>query len=200
VKVTPQSENTIEFKIKRSRFIGFLLQVSEFGSVQIQLNRLRILHPDANHICWAYRITGGKDIIEFSSDAGEPSGTAGIHLLNTLKKFDLVNSMIGAVRYFGGTKLGKPGLVKAYSEAARRVVEGAKLVRWVKTVRLRLEGPYEYIGEVITVINKFKVRDRKDLSSGKLKIDVLIPIEMKTNFCNGMTSISSGNIRIKEME
>jgi uncharacterized YigZ family protein len=200
VKVTPQSENTIEFKIKKSRFIGFLSQISEFGGVQIQLNRLRDLHPQVNHICWAYRITGDEGIIEFSSDAGEPSGTAGIHLLNTLKKFDLINSMIGAVRYFGGTKLGRSGLAKAYSETAQRVVEGAKLVRWVKTDRLRLEGPYEFIGEVVALLNKFNVMDRKDLSSGKLKFDVLIPAEKTTNFCESVTSVTSGNIIIKEME
>jgi uncharacterized YigZ family protein len=200
VKVTPQSENTIEFKIKKSRFIGFLSQISEFGGVQIQLNRLRDLHPQVNHICWAYRITGDEGIIKFSFDAGEPSGTAGIHLLNTLKKFDLINSMIGAVRYFGGTKLGRSGLAKAYSETAQRVVEGAKLIRWVKTDRLSLEGPYEFIGEVVALLNKFKVKDRKDLSSGKLKFDVLIPAEKKTNFCESVTSVTSGNIIIKEME
>ncbi len=198
--ITPQTEISIETKIQRSRFIGFLIPVNESRSVQIQLNRLRNIHPEASHICWAYRIASGKDIIEYSSDAGEPSGTAGIQLLNKLKKFDLVNSMIGVVRYFGGTKLGKPGLAKAYSEVARSVVEKAKLVKWVKTVRLKLEGPYEYIGEISALLNKFKVMDRTDLSGEKLKINILIPVEKRTNFCDSAISVSRGNIRIKEME
>ena len=108
--------------------------------------------------------------------------------------------MIGVVRYFGGTKLGKPGLAKAYSEAARSVVEKAKLVKWVRTVRLKLEGPYEYIGEISALLNKFKVMDRTDLSGEKLKINILIPVEKRTNFCDNAIAVSRGNIRIKEME
>ncbi|MEE9190890.1 MAG: YigZ family protein [Candidatus Neomarinimicrobiota bacterium] len=198
--ITPQAEVSNEIKIRRSRFIGYLIPVNRSENVQFQLNRLRELYPDASHICWAYRIREGKDIIEFSTDAGEPGGTAGIHLLNMLKKFDLVNSLIGVIRYFGGTKLGKSGLAKAYSETAQSVVEKAKLVKCVRTVRLMLEGPYEYVGKISALLNKFKVRDRTDLSGEKLMINVLIPIEKKTDFCDNAVSISSGNIRIKEME
>jgi putative IMPACT (imprinted ancient) family translation regulator len=177
-----------------------LIPVNDSESIQIQLNRLREFHPDASHVCWAYRITGGEDVIEFSSDAGEPAGSAGIHLLNMLKNFDLVNSLIGVVRYYSGTKLGKPGLAKAYRETAQSVIEKAKLVKWVRTVRLMLEGPYDYVGKISALLNKFKVRDRTDLSGEKLKINVLIPIEKKSDFCDNAVSVSKGNIRIKEMK
>lgn len=90
------------------------------------LIRLRSEHPSATHHCFAARV-GPFSPEEISSDDGEPSGTAGLPILNSLKSADLINAILVVVRYYGGTKLGKSGLIEAYSTAAAEAIEAAKL-------------------------------------------------------------------------
>ena len=87
---------------------------------------LKSKYPDATHHCYGYRIDP-NNITEFSSDDGEPSGTAGLPILNQLKSYDVINAAIVVVRYYGGTNLGKPGLIEAYGFSAEECIKQAKL-------------------------------------------------------------------------
>ncbi len=121
---------------KRSLFLAFLVPSDQYRSERL---RLRALHPKANHIAEATRNidTTGK-IEEFFSDDGEPKGCAGMPILNHLRGKDMVGISLFVVRYFGGIKLGTGGMARAYADAAKAVIESAKLHPYI------LRSPYSF--------------------------------------------------------
>ena len=132
-----------------SKFLGYLFPCEDEEQFNEQLTDLKSAYPDATHHCYAYRIDP-NNIREFSSDDGEPSGTAGLPILNQLKSSDLVNAGIVVIRYFGGTKLGKSGLIQAYGETAGKAIDSADL-KEIKSVQL-FRISYSYSEE--NLINK----------------------------------------------
>lgn len=121
------SNQTIEAKIeiKKSTFIGYLCAYESFD---LLIKKLRQDHPKARHIVWAYRYLNEFDqVVENSSDDGEPKGTSGPPVLSVMRGAELIESAILVVRYFGGIKLGTGGLVRAYSSAAKQLIEKADL-------------------------------------------------------------------------
>lgn len=116
---------TIEVdKIKGSRFIVTVSPIATEEHFKDILSRFQQAHPNANHHCWAWRLSGGK---ERSSDDGEPSGSAGEPILQRLTSSHLIDSMIIVTRYFGGTKLGVGGLIRAYGGSAGEVINKADI-------------------------------------------------------------------------
>jgi len=130
-------EGTIENKIniERSIFIATLRGVEDEYEAKNFISEMSKKYADATHNCPAYRVIGKSEIVEFSSDAGEPSGTAGIPMLNVLKRSELLNVAVVVTRYFGGVKLGIRGLIDAYSTSAEKAIEKAKLSKRILTKR-----------------------------------------------------------------
>jgi uncharacterized YigZ family protein len=129
-------ENTIE--IKKSKFITKLYRVNNTLEVNNILDNINKEYNDATHVCYAYIL----DSIERCSDNGEPSGTAGLPILNVLKKKNLSNILAVVIRYFGGIKLGAGGLVRAYSNS---VVEALKLSTQIElTLGYLIELEFSY--------------------------------------------------------
>ncbi len=124
-----------------SKFLGYLFPCANEEVFSDELNALKSKFPDANHHCYAYRINPNR-ITEFSSDDGEPSGTAGLPILNQLKSFNLINAGIVVVRYFGGTKLGKPGLIQAYGDTAKDCLNTASLMKIIPVQLFQFSYPY----------------------------------------------------------
>jgi len=124
-------EGTIETKlnIERSIFITTLKGVQTEEEAKAFISEINKKYQDATHNCPAYRVIYSGNILEFSSDAGEPSGTAGLPMLNTLRKHQLLNVAVVVTRYFGGVKLGVRGLIDAYSQAVEIAVEKAQSER-----------------------------------------------------------------------
>ena len=118
--LAPLAEARGEVREKGSRFLGFLFPAADEEEAERLLGELREQYPGATHHCWAYRI--GWPPRERSSDDGEPSGTAGGPILSVLAGRGLSNALAVVVRWFGGTKLGKGGLARAYSGATREAV------------------------------------------------------------------------------
>lgn len=112
---------------KKSKFIANIYYVNSLESVEEKIKEVKKKYYDARHNCYAYRIVKDEEIIEKSSDDGEPSGTAGAPMLNILKKIELANVLVIVTRYFGGILLGTGGLVKAYSDATKKAIEEAKI-------------------------------------------------------------------------
>ena len=110
----------ILLEIKKSKFYGFLYEISNQEQVSEILQQLKKQHKKATHICYAYKIYDGAEIVKFSDD-GEPSGTAGRPILGVIEKKGKTNVMVVVVRYFGGIKLGAGGLVRAYTKTASEV-------------------------------------------------------------------------------
>lgn len=124
---TIKNNASIEITEKKSRFIGQAFYVESIEEAESVLKQVKKKYYDARHNCYAYRILEKEQILQRSSDDGEPSSTAGAPILNVLEKNNLVNVLIIVTRYFGGILLGTGGLVKAYSEATMRALEQAEV-------------------------------------------------------------------------
>lgn len=127
-------------KVSGSRFIATLLPCSDADVVVTQQERLRAAHPHSRHVCFAY--VGKSELTTRFSDDGEPSKTAGFPMLRVLLGASLRNTGALVVRYFGGTKLGTGGLVRAYTDAVRQALENAPLVGVVATAERRVQVSY----------------------------------------------------------
>jgi len=144
VTVSVISSDTIE--IKGSKFIAFLMPISVYEE---EMRHLRELHPKAVHFVSATRSLNEFDqIVEYSGDDGEPKGTSGKPTLSVLQGHDLINAAVITVRYFGGTKLGPGGLVRAYAEAANAAYAQAVLVPYEKLFIQKIECEYSHISLV----------------------------------------------------
>ena len=165
-----------ELKEKGSRFLGFLIPARSREEAEEALELLRKRYHDATHVCFAYRIRRGE--IVRSSDDGEPSGTAGVPILQELKREDLWDALAAVVRYYGGVKLGTGGLARAYSETARLAVQGAPRESVVVFKRFSLRYPYALAGEVASVCGRFNLSPKRVIQ-GMEGMETLLEIEEK---------------------
>lgn len=117
-------ESHYEIKIKNSRFIAHINNISSFEDSKSYISQINSEFKDATHNCWAY-ILGKTGEMFHSSDDGEPSGTAGKPILNTLQKYKMTNTVAVVTRYYGGVKLGVRGLIEAYSESVEECVKNS---------------------------------------------------------------------------
>ena len=133
-----------EIEIKKSRFICYLFPLAEIESFAQQLQAIRKEHYKATHHCSAY-ILGQKAELQKASDDGEPAGTAGVPMLEVLKHHDLTYTAAIVVRYFGGTKLGAGGLIRAYGQAVSAALEQAQLIQNVSQLVIGLTLSYAQV-------------------------------------------------------
>ncbi|WP_313578244.1 YigZ family protein [Chishuiella sp.] len=135
------------FKELGSKFINYAYPVENEDEIKMYLENLYEIHPDANHHCYAYILGIDKKNYR-ANDDGEPSGSAGLPIYNQLLSAEITNILVVSVRYFGGTKLGIPGLVKAYKYAAQVVLEEAKIVERFVSKRIKMIFNYDQQGIV----------------------------------------------------
>lgn len=152
-------------EVKQSKFIAHLCPFSDFQSL---LEQLKDEHTKARHFVTAFRyLNEHNQIVEHSSDDGEPRGTSGKPSLMVLQGADFINSAVIVVRYFGGTKLGTGGLVRAYSDAVNGVLENAQFFEYKKEKSLQIEIEYsqlrlvEYECELLEIVILEKHFDEK---------------------------------------
>ncbi len=139
---TLASECGAEHVVQRSRFHGYARATDDRDAVHAFIRDIASRHPDATHCCWAYR-TGYPDAPEeHSSDAGEPSGTAGRPIAGAISQAELQNVAVVVARYFGGVKLGIRGLMDAYHETARLTLARGTKVTGQPLISLELELSY----------------------------------------------------------
>lgn len=136
---TIKENQTNEIVIKNSRFITLLIKISSEEEIKAILQNVKITYPDASHYCYAY-IT---ENVNKSSDDGEPSGTAGIPMLNVLLKNNLTNILAITVRYFGGIKLGAGGLVRAYTKSLTETIKISKIIELEKGLEVKITINYD---------------------------------------------------------
>ncbi len=152
---TLTKETQTDFKILGSRFLAILLPAKDIRIFEQKLRELRQEYYDASHHCSAYRFLENP-VKEHSSDDGEPSGTAGLPILNELRSAELLNTACIVVRYFGGTKLGKSGLIDAYGQACRDVIALAELHPIREVQRFTIQLPYDQQNMFNTILERFE--------------------------------------------
>ncbi len=136
---------------KRSHFLAFAFPIASAGEAKALVKEFTKKYYDARHVCWAYML--GADRREFlSTDNGEPSGTAGKPILGQINSLELTNVIVLVVRYFGGIKLGTPGLIAAYKESARLALDAAEIVERHETRRITFTFPYLSMNDVMKAV------------------------------------------------
>ncbi|MFT7414712.1 MAG: putative YigZ family protein [Methylophagaceae bacterium] len=146
---------TVQYEIKKSRFIGLIIPSTSEAEAVRQLQTLAAQHPHANHLAFAWRIRQADGFInERCHDAGEPSGTAGRPILAPLEGQSIINTVVGVIRYFGGVKLGTGGLTRAYGTTAKLAIDAATLNPWVEMVILKLDIEYSRLQTLEYQLNK----------------------------------------------
>ncbi len=133
-----------ELEVKGSRFIGFVFPVKNREEAGARVEELREANPGAAHVVWAFRAGRTMPLDEGFSDDGEPSGTGGKPLRSLLEGRDVTDGLAAVVRYFGGTKLGTGGLVRAYAEVGRRVLGATRLRDFRRLVRFEASLEYRF--------------------------------------------------------
>ncbi|MFZ5353780.1 MAG: YigZ family protein [Bacillota bacterium] len=135
------------FTEKKSRFIGYAAPVYTEDEATEFINGIKKKHYDASHNCYAY-ILGSNSSIQRSSDDGEPSGTAGVPILEVLKKEGLTNTAVVVTRYFGGIMLGAGGLIRAYTEGASIAIKASGIVKVQPFSAYRLNFEYGLLNKL----------------------------------------------------
>lgn len=142
----------IELRVKASRFFGRALSARDPEEAARRLDAIRKQYHDASHHCWALRCGDPDAVLERSDDDGEPSGTAGPPILHPLRASGLCDGLVVVTRWFGGTKLGKGGLVQAYGECAQRALAAASTREIWREIELGVTVGYDDIGHVEALI------------------------------------------------
>lgn len=139
-------------EIQKSRFICKIIRIDNLNQINDELNIIKKEYKDANHYCYAYII----DNIKRFSDDGEPSGTAGIPILNVIEAKKLTNILVIVVRYFGGIKLGAGGLVRAYINSVVNTLNETNIIELIKSKKIKIIFDYDkekYIRQLVPDIN-----------------------------------------------
>ena len=173
--------------IKKSKFICRLYYVNAIYEINSILEDLKKEYKDATHICYAYVI----DNKEKAYDDGEPSKTAGMPILEILKKKDLNNVLCVVIRYFGGIKLGAGGLIRAYSNSVRKTIDKVDIISYKKYIEVSIEVNYDNKKLLESIVKDYEVinKDYKDTIVYKIRLEESQKDEL-------LSKIKHTNIRI----
>lgn len=155
-RLIPAGKTRVEFKVANSRFISSAAPAFSVEEAKAFIEDVKTEFSDATHNVPVFIIGHGASIIEHSSDDGEPSGTAGRPALSVLRGSGLGDVVVVVTRYFGGTKLGTGGLVRAYSDAVREVLKALPKARKVATLTAMLTTPYHFFEQTKRIIEKHR--------------------------------------------
>ena len=164
---SPAWPHQSEIEVKRSRFVADLMPLTSDPRAQIQA--IRQAQPKAGHHCWAYIGDPGSADRD-SSDDGEPKGTAGKPMLAMLQGLGLGQTLVVVSRYFGGVKLGTGGLVRAYGQAVRDVIEQSELIRVEPRDRIDLEFPYDQAGWVESLRRELNAEQVESVYGERIRV------------------------------
>lgn len=190
---TVLEESVNELIIQKSRFITYVLPVKNEMEASAYLERIRKQHWDASHHVPAWLLETGAQ--KFSDD-GEPGGTAGLPVLESLKHADMQNCMLVVVRYFGGIKLGTGGLVRAYGQAAREAIEAANRCHVSEYEHLHLKIDYTLLGKVQAYLAQMAVVGLETLFTDKVELVFYTPPSSADTLRAELIDMTHGNAEI----
>lgn len=141
------------FRDKGSKFIAYAYPLKKESQVKDIIAQLKTAHPKARHHCWAWRLSTDRNVFKVNDD-GEPSGTAGRPILNTLLSADVTDVLVVVVRYFGGTLLGVPGLINAYKTATVEALNANQIVEQTVNDIYALTFDYLLMNDVMRILKE----------------------------------------------
>ncbi len=188
---TIETFNEFKLKEKGSVFLGQVFHIeSETDAVEV-LNTIKKKYYDATHHCYAYKL---KDNTIKYSDDSEPTGTAGVRILNAIEHFDLISILVVVIRYFGGTKLGIGPLGKAYYNAANGTLENANIVIKAPYFTLTIITNFSYISHVHRILSSYDSKILDTVYKNDVTFICLVSPSDAERIKFQMKEVSKGNI------
>jgi uncharacterized YigZ family protein len=190
----PAQEHTIEIEIERSRFIATAWPVESVEQARALLAARRHAHPDANHHVYAFRVGFGQSVIDGMSDDGEPTGTSGPPVLAVIRGSGLGDVLVVVTRYFGGTKLGTGGLVRAYTAAASAVLSEVPRSEKVKRVKIALMFPYSAYTVVKRILAEIDARLGQEIFDTSVELHIEIVADKADTLYVQLRDLTAGEL------
>lgn len=184
--------------VKGSRFLATVLCVSDEVGARAGLEGLRAQMPDATHHCSAWRLRAPS--IERASDDGEPSGSAGRPILAQLQGHDLVDAAIIVTRYYGGTKLGVGGLVRAYGAAAAAVLECAQIIPFVARIALRIKHGYPEGPQIEHALRSVEAEEIDVAFEQEITREVTVAVDREAALREAIRDASRGRALVQQLD
>lgn len=171
---TIKKETIIEFKERKSKFIGYAKPISNKKEAESFIQQIKSKHPDATHNCSAYKVIDNGQEYFKTDDDGEPSGTAGKPMGDIITYMEVSNLVVVATRYFGGIKLGAGGLVRNYAKTAKLAIQDAGIEEYIEKKIYLVDFNYDKIGEIENIIGingEYIEKGYNDRVTYKIKTD-----------------------------
>ncbi|MDB0579748.1 YigZ family protein [Salinicoccus roseus] len=192
-------DTTTETTINKSRFIAYIQRTDSEEAAKSFINSIKSRHKDANHNCSAYILTPSA-LIQKADDDGEPSGTAGVPILEVLKREGLYNVTVVVTRYFGGIKLGAGGLIRAYSGAASDAVNAAGKVVEINMIPYRITMDYTYTNRFEHELEASGTAISDTIYTDKVTYLVHVEEDAQGAFLDRVQEITKDTATLEEME
>lgn len=189
----PKNKFITEIEIKKSRFIGIGFPIESVDETRDILKALKKEYADSRHVCYGF-LWGKNSTHMGMSDDGEPHGTAGIPILEVLKGSGYENILVAVVRYFGGTKLGTGGLVKAYTEITQNVVEGIEVEEYIERISASITVPYAIYKPIKMLMEEMMCIIIDEVFGTDIKVEFMISLEIEKQFVKKLSDISKGSV------
>ncbi len=190
---TIQKRTEGQYREKGSKFFAFAIPVADQKEAEEKLEEIREQYPDASHHCYAYRI-GVEAEPQRENDDGEPGGTAGRPIMNAIRSYGITNVLLTVVRYFGGTKLGKRGLIDAYRTAAENALDQGKIIQERVLEPLTIEHSHRVTGQIEAILRKYE-GEVSDASYGQnVRLRVSLPPSRKADFIEELKGIEESSV------
>ena len=193
--ITIKENSYDEFVEKKSTFITHLVRVTSEEEAREFIQKMKKKHYDATHVCSCY-VVGDNNEITRANDDGEPSGTAGAPMLDVLVKNEIKNVCATVIRYFGGTKLGTGGLVRAYGGGVINALKNATLVERKDALEIRLELDYNLNGKIEYEIEKTNFIVNNLEYTDKIIYTIYVMEEDYDSFQSWIANLTNGQFKI----
>ena len=181
--------------IQKSKFITTLVPITSYDDAILKLNNIKKKYSDATHNCYAF-ISSENAIEQRFSDDGEPQGTAGVPMLEVLKKKNVYMTLAVVTRYFGGIKLGASGLVGAYSSCVASAIDNASIVEYKFSNEFEIIIDYSLYKKAQEAIEKLEGQVSNIEYSDSVKIECVVPVESSDDLKDQIVNLSSGQAKI----
>lgn len=193
--VTVLKRSYFEYEDRKSVFIGEALPVSNEQEALNFIDSIKKKYPDARHHVYAY-ILRENSIMRFSDD-GEPQGTAGMPVLDVIRKNGIIDIAVVVTRYFGGTLLGTGGLVKAYTSAAVGAIENAKIITYDIYTEIALEVSYSDYQKLTPIFSDYGFRIGNTRFTEKVELSGTVKKTSSEVFIDKLVQTTSGRVKIE---
>ncbi|WP_284139256.1 MULTISPECIES: YigZ family protein [unclassified Virgibacillus] len=197
--LTVKKEGSNEITIQKSRFIGYVRRVESEKDAQTFIQEIKKKHHDATHNCSAYMI-GEHDQIQKANDDGEPSGTAGIPILEVIKKQHLKDTVVVVTRYFGGIKLGAGGLIRAYGTATSQAIQATGVVNRQLMQGFSLTIDYPLLGKIENALRSSNYILETIHYLEQVECIVYVKADEEDTFQAWITDFTNGQASIKKVD